>query len=434
MGGLGGIIVGRKNMRLIRRAAEKVTAMRHANGRDVWVITHRAPDPSPTDEFIAYLVTNRGLSPVPVTTNIGSVYEISSNLRGYMKVSTDGSKIAVAIEDLLRVESYVDLFDFNNSTGRLSNSNTLVFSDYACYGVEFSPNSNLLYVASRFDPNIYQFDLTVPDIAASRVDIATPGYTDALGALQIGPDQRIYIAKNNIGGTRGSRYLDIIENPNIRGSGCDFRSNAILIGGRSRAGLPNFIQTYFRFTRIFENICEGESYFFKGADRNISGVYRDTLVSSSGVRDSRDSIIVLTLNVNPIYNEVLNEAICTGESYMVGTSSYTTPGTYINRLTTVDGCDSIVTLNLTVNPTYNEVLNEAICMGENFLFEGNIYTDSGTYTNRLTTIEGCDSIITLNLTVNPTYNEVLNEVICNGDSYMVGTNAYTAAGTYILIA
>ena len=94
---------------------------------------------------------------------------------------------------------------------------------------------------------------------------------------------------------------------------------------------------------------------------------------------------------------------------------------------TVNGCDSIVTLNLTVNPTYNEVLNEAICMGENFLFEGNIYTASGTYTNRLTTIEGCDSIITLNLTVNPTYNEVLNEVICNGDSYMVGTNSYTGS-------
>ena len=95
---------------------------------------------------------------------------------------------------------------------------------------------------------------------------------------------------------------------------------------------------------------------------------------------------------------------------------------------TVNGCDSIVTLNLTVNPTYNEVLNEAICMGENFLFEGNIYTDSGTYTNRLTTIEGCDSSITLNLTVNPTYNEVL-EVICNGDSY-IGTNVYTGSGTY----
>ena len=406
-GGLGGIIVGRKNMRLIERAAEKITAVRHANGRDVWVITHRAPDPSPTDEFVAYLVTDRGLSPVPVTTNTGSPYSIGANLRGYMKVSTDGSKIAVAIENLLRFESYVDLFDFNNSTGRLSNYNTLVFSgfSYECYGVEFSPNNKLLYVASRFNPNIYQFDLTVPDIAASRVEITTIG---DMGALQIGPDQRIYIAQSrpNLIGIR-SNHLGIIENPNIRGLGCDFRSDAIFLGrGFSAAGLPTFIQSFFRVTHIIENICQGDSYFFKEENRSISGAYKDTLVSSSGVRDS---VVVLTLTVNPLYNEVLDEAICTGESFMVGINSYTTPGTYVNRLTTVEGCDSIVTLNLTVNPTYNEVLNEAICTDENFLFEGNIYTTSGTYTNRLTTVEGCDSIVTLNLTVNPTYNEVLNE-------------------------
>ena len=167
-----------------------------------------------------------------------------------------------------------------------------------------------------------------------------------------------------------------------------------------------------------EAICMGENFLFEGNIYTASGTYTNRLTTIEGC----DSIITLNLTVNPTYNEVLNEVICDGDSYMVGANAYTAAGTYPNRLMTVNGCDSIVTLNLTVNPTYNEVLNEAICMGENFLFEGNIYTASGTYTNRLTTIEGCDSIITLNLTVNPTYNEVLNEVICNGDSYMVGTN------------
>jgi hypothetical protein len=95
-------------------------------------------------------------------------------------------------------------------------------------------------------------------------------------------------------------------------------------------------------------------------------------------------------------------------------------------------CGSQTSLNLTVNPVYTGgVQNEVICQGQSFTFGGTAYTTSGNYPFTFQTINGCDSTVTLNLTVNPVYTGgVQNEVICQGDSFTFGGTAYTTTGNY----
>ncbi|MCG9912336.1 MAG: gliding motility-associated C-terminal domain-containing protein, partial [Flavobacteriales bacterium] len=117
-----------------------------------------------------------------------------------------------------------------------------------------------------------------------------------------------------------------------------------------------------------------------------------------------DSTVTLALTVNPVYNNgaVQNEEICDGESFTFGGTAYTVSGSYPYTFTTVNGCDSTVTLNLTVNPVYSGgVQAESICDGESFTFGGTAYTVSGNYPFTFTTVNGCDSTVTLALTVNP---------------------------------
>ena len=79
---------------------------------------------------------------------------------------------------------------------------------------------------------------------------------------------------------------------------------------------------------------------------------------------------------------------------------YSVAGTYTAAYTTINGCDSIYTLNLTVNQVYAFTQNQAICNGETYNWQGSDYSVAGTYTATYTSASGCDSVYTLNLTVN----------------------------------
>ncbi|MBI5218984.1 MAG: hypothetical protein HY958_08650, partial [Bacteroidia bacterium] len=173
-------------------------------------------------------------------------------------------------------------------------------------------------------------------------------------------------------------------------------------------------------------ICNGQSYSFGGTNYTTAGIYPHTFTSVSGC----DSIVTLTLNVNPTYNNTATATICNGQSYSFGGTNYTTAGIYPHTFTSVSGCDSIVTLTLNVNPTYNNTATATICNGQSYSFGGTNYTTAGTYPHTFTSVSGCDSIVTLTLNVNPTYNNTAAATICNGQSYSFGGTNYTTAGTY----
>ena len=175
-----------------------------------------------------------------------------------------------------------------------------------------------------------------------------------------------------------------------------------------------------------EAICNGNSYTFNGHVYTIAGNYKDTLLSIYGC----DSIIVTQLTVNPVYSINNPQAICNGNSYSFNGHVYTIAGNYKDTLLSIHGCDSIIVTQLTVNPVYSINNPQAICNGNSYTFNGHVYTIAGNYKDTLLSIHGCDSIIVTQLTVNPVYSINNPQAICNGNSYTFNGHVYTITGNY----
>ncbi|MBW8060740.1 MAG: T9SS type A sorting domain-containing protein [Solirubrobacterales bacterium] len=178
-------------------------------------------------------------------------------------------------------------------------------------------------------------------------------------------------------------------------------------------------------TSLSDTICDGDSLLLGGAYQTTPGTYYDTLSTVNGC----DSVLATTLTVNPTYNVSSSDTICDGDSLFIGGAWQTTPGIYYDT-STVNGCDSILATTLTVNLTYFTPLSDTICNGDSSLIGGAWQTAQGTYYDTLPTVNGCDSVLATTLTVNLTYNVSSSDTICDGDSLYIGGAWQTAQGTY----
>lgn len=182
-------------------------------------------------------------------------------------------------------------------------------------------------------------------------------------------------------------------------------------------------------TDIEAAICAGESYEFNGDTLTATGEYQFAFAGENGC----DSVVTLLLNVLPVLDLTVNVAICTGESYEFNDESLTDAGTYSATFTGPNGCDSTVTLILDVLPVQNTALSATICDGSVYEFNGDALSDAGTYTAVLAGENGCDSTVTLTLTVLPTQNTSLDATICEGESYNYNGETLTDAGVYAFV-
>jgi gliding motility-associated-like protein len=246
-----GDVTANKNILLYTPSAEKICAIKHCNNTDVWVLSHHFG----SNGFRAYLVTAAGINPVSVNSNVGTVHSGSStNTIGYMKVSPDGNKLALAVRYTSsgNQPGYVEMFDFNNNTGAVTNALVLGNMQYA-YGVEFSPNSTLLYVNRSQGTTIYQYNLCAGSNAAiiasqTAVGNSTSGWA---GGLQLGPDNKIYMARYQ------AQWLGVINNPNTVGVGCGYVDNGVpLAPMTSTLGIPTFVQSYFRIPPVMSSYID----------------------------------------------------------------------------------------------------------------------------------------------------------------------------------
>lgn len=177
---------------------------------------------------------------------------------------------------------------------------------------------------------------------------------------------------------------------------------------------------------VAETICNGQSIFLGGANQTTAGVYTDIFTAANGC----DSTIYTTLSILEPTAVTNNVTICTGTSYTVGPNTYTTAGQYMDVFTAANGCDSLVVTNLFVESQISTNLTETICTGTTYTFDGNILSTSGTYVDTLVAAGGCDSIVTLYLTVVPLITNSISETICQGTSTVFGSQTLTASGTY----
>jgi len=332
-GGLGDVTT--KNVPLRTPMTEKLTAVQSTSFNGYWLISHDWGN----NQFVAYRITSAGVDTNAVISSVGEVIDGNViNAQGQMKVSPDGSKLAIATEGNINL---VQLFDFNPNTGAITNPQTIIDEDSSTslYGIEFSPSGDKLYV-SGFENGVYQYDLTagsLSDIIASEYQVTTliRGYR----SLQLGVDGKIYIVKE------GESNLDYIGNPEGNpGIDLGFVFQGVdLLGRRGFRGLPPFIQSFFHVGFQTENICEGNTTQFNA---NISQGY-DSLIWDFG--DGNISIVE-----NPQH-------------------TYTTAGTYNVILTVASGTKSSTDIqNITIyeQPIATQPQDIMMCDNDNDGFYG----------------------------------------------------------------
>jgi gliding motility-associated-like protein len=144
-----------------------------------------------------------------------------------------------------------------------------------------------------------------------------------------------------------------------------------------------------------------------------SGTY---LISLIALNSCGSDTVVNSIKVSG-YSSTYSVSICSGDSILVNGIYLYNPGNYTENYISSSGCDSIVTTNLNVNPISQIDINPSICQGETFSVGTQLYTTSGTYVYLLKSASGCDSIITINLTVNPLPSPSLGNdtLMCPGD-------------------
>lgn len=239
-GGLGDVTTT-KNIAVADSVTEKLCAVKDNSGTGYWVMIHKWGN----NKFYAYHLTSSGLS-APVISSVGAVHIASptafQNTYGQMKFNMCGDKVALATGYM----NVAELFDFDNSTGMVSNPITFNMS-YHVYGVEFSKNSANLYITS-YDPSstLNQYNITLGTqalILASKIPLSS---TPDLYALQMGPDGKIYVAESF-----SSPFIGAISSPDTYGLGAGFTDNAVLLdpggmGVMGGLGLPAFLQDYLK--------------------------------------------------------------------------------------------------------------------------------------------------------------------------------------------
>ncbi|MFK7937063.1 MAG: T9SS type B sorting domain-containing protein [Saprospiraceae bacterium] len=159
--------------------------------------------------------------------------------------------------------------------------------------------------------------------------------------------------------------------------------------------LEIFIQSPPEPVNLTPIICPGETYPVGDSIFNEAIVTTIMLQTVAGC----DSIINLDLSFSQNDTTRITETICVDQTYFVGTFEFDSTDLYNVQLENQDFCDSVIILNLTVLEELETTLNERVCRGEPYIQGDSTYIRTGSYTNMFTSVNGCDSMVFLNLVV-----------------------------------
>jgi gliding motility-associated-like protein len=444
-GGLGGVEYSSKNILILSNVANKIAATYHANCKDVWIVVHGQGNAL----FYSYRLSDFGIVSAPIVSNIG-LLDNNSYLMGQLKISPDGRKLANCIHDRWRVQ----LFDFNNQTGVVSNPVSIEYrARFYPFSCEFSPNSRKFYVSvySNLYELISQYDISSFDSLAVKQseEILWTGS----GYLQLAGNGSIYVANPN-----NNSYLGVINNPDEQGINSSFVENEIYLKGNTTyMSLPNILHPK-RCSEMpdysVEVACVNNNSLYKlvgsacvdslkwgfgngqyseiqkkdtyNYNYNIAGSYLSQMVFwKNGRSDTLQKLIIVPESY--IDTQIIH--ICQGDTFHFGNKLYTTTGNYSDTFQSEFGCDSIVLTRLTVD---RDSLFQSIelCQGDTFFQGSNRYYKNGVYTDTFKSSYGCDSLVTTSLVVTTPIVTKNIYIECQGFSVRQDSNVYTSTGIY----
>jgi uncharacterized protein (TIGR02145 family) len=176
-------------------------------------------------------------------------------------------------------------------------------------------------------------------------------------------------------------------------------------------------------------ICQGQTISLGGQSYSVGGAYQVVLPGSNGVCDT---LVNLSLIVFPTQTTI-SVTTCSNQPYNFNGSSLVLNGVYKDTLINVLGCDSVVTLNLSVNQSYQDTFTVLQCAGTTYMFGNQSLNSTGIYTQTFTTFMGCDSVVHLNLIFNDSILISARGGIngfCPGGTLRLGTTSSYTAGTF----
>ena len=409
----------------------RITAAKHANDTDYWIIT-RKWDGAGVSHFYNYLLDSTGLHP-PIISGTGQTIN-GLGYQGQMKVAPDGSKIAMTAGKLSPATgmfdpNYLEVFCFNNQTGMVEPSILYEAADFGNMALSFSPNGKLLYFTGCGFGSIcgaYQIDLD----ANTMVQV----HSSPSNYMQLGPDGILYLNPS----CTSSNCIDAILSPNKQGAACDYTSSYLTFSNPVLSiGLCNMVDADtgnsapfivdFNWQNI-PNGCDSLTWGFVNANPGSATNWLWI------VKDSNDAVIQTTNIMNPdlafstegiysimligfesckadttikmfsISNDGLNISvnsisICEGDSVFSGGGYQFVSGSYFDTLVAVNGCDSIIKTELSVLLSYSDSIKASICEGDSLLIGSNYESTAGIYQSSNLTINNCDSIVYVDLSV-----------------------------------
>lgn len=349
-----------------------------------------------------------GMTPSGGTSNMGTIFKIMPNGTGF-----------------------INLLNFTGFTNGKNPTGSLISDGTFLYGLTSAGGNNNMGTIFKIMPNgtgfqkLFDFDGNAglsPKGTLISIGNQLYGLTESGGANQNGT-----IFKIMPDGTGFIKLFDFsgLENGN-HSQGSLFSDGSNLYGMTMFGGLNNlgvvFKNCIPSSLTLTETACN--SYTLNSQTYTLSGTYTQQLTNSQGC----DSIILLNLTINS--NSVSESASsCDSYTWSANGTTYNSSGIYSAVLTNALGCDSIVTLNLTVNNSNSSTDNILACDSLVWIDGNTYYTSNNNATHILTNLQGCDSIITLNLTVTPSLPLTVNTFSIPSDANnCIGALAVTANG------
>jgi uncharacterized repeat protein (TIGR03803 family) len=398
----------------------------------------------------------------------GSLMQASNGLLYGMAYSGGANGMGVLFEYNPATGTYTKKFDFNGAAnGSYPLGSLMQASNGLLYGMTRLGGANGLGVLFEYNPTTGTY--------TKKLDFngATNG-SNPYGSLMQAPNGLLYGMTTNGGTSSGGVLFEYNPATSTYTKKLDFNgpngsyprgslmqaSNGLLYGMTLNGGANGFgvlleynpaTSTYtkkfdFNFANgiypygdlIEINVCTPntgtdvitscDSYTWPANNTNYtsSGVHTATLTNINGC----DSVVTLNLTINYANTGSQTTTSCDSYTWPANNTNYTSSGTYTATLTNINGCDSVVTLNLTINYANTGSQTTTSCDSYTWPANNTNYTSSGIYTATLTNINGCDSVVTLNLTINYANTGSQTTTSCDSYTWPANNTNYTSSGIY----
>jgi len=407
------------NVKLLSPVTEKLTSIKKENGEGYWIVVHGWGN----NKFYAFDLDCNGLNQDPIISEVGAIHgggDNNINSVGYMKSSQDKSILAL----INRSISSVEVFNFDVIQGVVSGGIAISIADESLYGLEFATQGEILYIGGTQSIYRYSFDsnnlINIPfdDIALLEAD-------NVVRALQLGPDGEIYVSIRNLS------FISMIQNSNLENAFLEINHINIdpdLEGRKMQFGLPNnFNNDIIVYDSVSVAVCPGSSFEFQGQSFEIGSISSVSSLNS----ENCDSLFVLIVESFALSQTELNISVCENEIFEYD-GIQISPGSseefvYLDQY----GCDS--TLTVIVEAHLDQLIDSIsiiACEGDEVIFNGVNYNQSGEFEQITENESGCDSTTVISIDfLTKTFGQVSVE-LCQGESIHINDEEFSSQGVF----